>query len=64
MKDEELTQKNRALWIQYSSLSIGRSHGTELLDNGGYATVPVRLADAPRNAAGQAQGERAEGVVS
>jgi hypothetical protein len=45
MKYEEMTQKNAALWIQYSSLSIGRSNGTELLDNGGYATVPVRMAD-------------------
>ena len=64
MTDKELAQKNAALWLQYSALSIGRSSGTELLNNGGYATVPLKMANGSKNTAGQEHKERAEGVVS
>ncbi|MDO9035904.1 MAG: hypothetical protein Q7U51_11960 [Methanoregula sp.] len=64
MKENELAQKNSALWIQYSSLSTGRSSGTELLDNGGYATVPRSGKDAPRNVADRVNDEMTLGVVS
>jgi hypothetical protein len=60
----EMALKNAALWIQYSSLSIGRSCGTELLDNGGLAIVPDIRNDAPRNTAGQEYGEMTGVVVS
>jgi len=62
MKENELAQKNAALWIQYSSLSIGRSSGTEILDNGGYATVPVRMTNGSQNTAGQEHKEMVGGV--
>jgi len=64
MTDKELAQKNAALWLQYSALSIGRSRGTELLDNGGYATVPVCGKDAPRNVAKRVNDEMDTGVIS
>jgi hypothetical protein len=64
MEEKELAQKNAALWIQYSSLSIGRSSGTELLDNCGYATVPVSGKDTPRNLADRINDEMTVGVVS
>jgi hypothetical protein len=61
MKKKELAQKNAALWIQYSSLSIGRSSGTEILNNGGYATVPVRMANGSQNTAEQEHKEMVRG---
>ena len=64
MKEKELAQKNAALWIQYSSLSIGRSSGTELLDNGGYATVPVSGKEEPQNLADRVNDKMTMGVVS
>lgn len=60
----EMALKNAALWIQYSALSIGRSDGTELLDNGGLATVPDTGDDAPPDTAGQVYGEMPGEVVS
>jgi len=63
MKEKELAQKNAALWIQYSNLSIGRSSGTELLDNGGYAAAPVSGKDDPRNVADREIDEMTVGVV-
>ncbi len=63
MKEKELAQKNAALWIQYSSLSIGRSSGTEILNNGGYATVPVIMANGSQNTAGQEHKERVRGDI-
>ena len=64
MEEKELAQKNAALWIQYSSLSIGRSSGTKLLDNGGYATVPVCGKDTPRIGANREIDEMTVGVRS
>jgi hypothetical protein len=64
MKEKELAQKNAALWIQYSCLSIGRSSGTKLLDNGGYATVPVSGKDTPRNVSDRVNCEMIVGVRS
>lgn len=49
----EMALKNAALWIQYSSLSIGRGCGTELLDNGGLSIVPDIRTNALRNTADQ-----------
>ena len=63
MKEEEMAQKNAALWLQYSSLSLGRSSGTELLDNGGYARAPEKKTDTPRNVAVPEHKDRDEGVV-
>ena len=63
MKENELAQKNAALWIQYSSLSIGRSSGTEILDNGGYATVHVSRKHEPRNPADRVIDKMTVGVV-
>ena len=60
----EIAQKNAGLRIQYSALFIGRSCGTELLDNGGLAVIPASETVVPRNTAGQVQGERTKGVVS
>jgi hypothetical protein len=58
----EMAQKNAGLWIQYSALSLGRSCGTELLDNGGIATVlPARVTAAPRNTAHRNKEERTKG---
>ena len=64
MNEKEIAQKNAALWIQYSSLSIGRSSGTELLDNGEYAAAPVSGKDTPRNVADRVNDEMTVGVVS
>ena len=64
MKEKEIAQKNAALWIQYSSLSIGRSSGTEILDNGEYAAAPVSGKDTPRNVADRVNDEMTVGVVS
>lgn len=57
----EMALKNAALWIQYSSLSIGRSSRTELLDNGGMAIVPDITNDVPPNTPGQEYGEMTGG---
>jgi len=64
MRDEEITHKNAALWLQYSTLSVSRSGGSDLFDIGGCAKVPAREMDAPRNAAGRVQRERTDRVVS
>jgi hypothetical protein len=60
----EMAQKNAGLWIQYSALSLGRSCGTELLDNGGIATVPVCVSESPQKTTAPEYEEWAEGGFS
>ncbi len=52
-EQKEKARRNAALWIQYSCLSIGRIYGTELLDNGGLATVTSEVSVACHTTAGQ-----------
>ena len=39
---EGIAQKNAALWIYYSYLSVSRRSGPDVLDNGGCFFLPVQ----------------------
>ncbi len=60
----EMAQKNAALWIQYSALSISRSCGTKLLDNGGIAAVLTNLTGPPGSLQHRNKEEWTDGVIS
>ena len=51
MTGKKPVQEVAALWMHYSYLSVGRSGGSDLLDNGGYATAPAQRTEAPGNSA-------------